>query len=172
MKETELKLISELLKDSRRSDRELAKAIGVSQPTVSRMIKRLEKERIIRGYTVVPDFSKLGYSLLAITFVELKQGLTMEQTEEAREKARDSLIENHNEIIMLERGIGVSHDGVFLSVHKDYSSYVGFRQWLQSFEFLETPNIETFMVNLKDTVHYRSLGFSTLAKHILTMNEE
>jgi DNA-binding Lrp family transcriptional regulator len=170
MKETELKLISELLKDSRRSDRELAKAIGVSQPTVSRMIKRLEKEGVIRGYTLVPDFSKLGYSLLAITFVQLKQALTMEQTEEARDRARDSLRENHDEVIMLERGIGLSHDGVFLSFHKDYSSYVDFRNWLQSFEFLETPDIETFIVNLKDTVRYRSLGFSTLAKHILTMN--
>jgi DNA-binding Lrp family transcriptional regulator len=32
MKDVELKLISELMKDSRRSDRELAKAIGVSSP--------------------------------------------------------------------------------------------------------------------------------------------
>lgn len=172
MKETELKLISELLKDSHRSDRGLAKAMGVSQPTISRLIKKLEKEGIIRGYTVVPDFSKLGYSLLAITFIELKQGLAMEETEKARDRARDSLIENHNEIIMLERGIGLNHNSVFLSLHKDYSSYVDFRKWLQSSEFLETTNIETFMVNLKDTAHYRSLGFSTLAKHILTMNGE
>ena len=44
IKEVEWKLISELMKNSRRSDRELAKTIGVSQPTVSRLIKRLEKE--------------------------------------------------------------------------------------------------------------------------------
>lgn len=44
MKETELKLVSELMKNSRRSDRELARAMGVSQPTVSRMIRKLEKE--------------------------------------------------------------------------------------------------------------------------------
>jgi DNA-binding Lrp family transcriptional regulator len=44
MKDVELKLISELLKDSHRSDRELAKAVGVSQPTVSRLISKLRKE--------------------------------------------------------------------------------------------------------------------------------
>jgi hypothetical protein len=44
MKNIELKLISELMKNSRRSDRELAKAIGVSQPTVSRLIKKLENQ--------------------------------------------------------------------------------------------------------------------------------
>lgn len=38
MKDVELSLVAELLKDSRRSDRELAKAIGVSQPTVSRLM--------------------------------------------------------------------------------------------------------------------------------------
>ena len=60
MKEIELKLISELMKNSRRSDRDLAKAIGTSQPTVSRMIGKLEKEGIIKEYTMIPDFGKLG----------------------------------------------------------------------------------------------------------------
>ena len=45
VKDVELKLISELMKDSRRSDRELAKAIGVSQPTISRMIRKIGKGR-------------------------------------------------------------------------------------------------------------------------------
>jgi DNA-binding Lrp family transcriptional regulator len=39
MKDVELKLISELMKNSRRSHRELAHAIGVSQPTVSRVMQ-------------------------------------------------------------------------------------------------------------------------------------
>jgi len=59
MKNVEWKLISELMKDSRRSDRELAQAIGVSQPTVSRTIKKLEKEGYIKEYTIIPDFHKL-----------------------------------------------------------------------------------------------------------------
>jgi DNA-binding Lrp family transcriptional regulator len=44
MKDSELRLTAELMKNSRRSDRELAKALGVSQPMISRMIKKLEKE--------------------------------------------------------------------------------------------------------------------------------
>jgi DNA-binding Lrp family transcriptional regulator len=48
MKDVELKLVSELMKNSRRSDRELAKAVGVSQPTVSRLVKRLEKDGLIK----------------------------------------------------------------------------------------------------------------------------
>jgi Lrp/AsnC family transcriptional regulator for asnA, asnC and gidA len=71
MKDIELKLLSELMKNSRRSDRELAKAIGTSQPPVSRMISRLEKEGVIKEYTMTPDFSK--------TFVKFEQPLKEEK---------------------------------------------------------------------------------------------
>jgi len=37
MKDVKLKLISELMKNSKKSDRELAKVIGVSQPTITCM---------------------------------------------------------------------------------------------------------------------------------------
>ena len=52
IKKKELKLIIELLKNSKASDRELAGRIGVSQPTVSRTRHNLEK----KGYiTKAPD---------------------------------------------------------------------------------------------------------------------
>ena len=54
VKDVELKLVSELIKNSRRSDRELARVLGLSQPTVGRMIKKLEKRR---NYTRVYDDS-------------------------------------------------------------------------------------------------------------------
>lgn len=68
MKKTEVKLTSELIVNSRRSDGELAKAVGVSRPAVSRMIKKLEKEGYIREYTIIPDFQRLIYHLLAFIF--------------------------------------------------------------------------------------------------------
>ena len=46
MKDRMMKVLLELLKDSKRSDRELAKVLGVSQPTVSRTRWRLVKEGI------------------------------------------------------------------------------------------------------------------------------
>jgi DNA-binding Lrp family transcriptional regulator len=48
-------MISELMKNFGRSDRELAKAIGTSQPTVSRIINRLEKEGIVEEYAMIPE---------------------------------------------------------------------------------------------------------------------
>jgi len=59
------------MKNSRRSDRELAKAVGVSEPTIGRLIKKLEKEGIIQEYTMIPDFARLGYELMAITLAKM-----------------------------------------------------------------------------------------------------
>jgi DNA-binding Lrp family transcriptional regulator len=44
LKDMGLSLISKLMKNSRRSDREPSKVLGVSQATVSRIIRKLEKE--------------------------------------------------------------------------------------------------------------------------------
>jgi len=74
MKELELRLLSEIMRNSRRSDRDIAKAIEVSQPTISRIIKKLEKEGYIEEYTMIPNFHKLGYEILALTFVKLRAG--------------------------------------------------------------------------------------------------
>ena len=75
------KLLLELLKDSKRSDREIAKVLGVSQPTVSRMRQRLVKEGMIKEFTVIPDFVKMGYEIMAISFFKSKR------TKETEERA-------------------------------------------------------------------------------------
>jgi DNA-binding Lrp family transcriptional regulator len=171
MKDIERKLVSELMKNCRRSDRKLAKAVGVSQPTVTRTLHKLEKEGIIKEYTMIPDFRKLGYTLLAVTFVKLKKYLTQDEIEKARKSARENIISNLN-FIMLERGIGMGQDGVFLSFHEDYTSFSEHMKWLAQFDFLQVSGIQSFLIDLEDEIRYRSLTFSTLAKHILTLQTE
>jgi len=50
-----VKLLFELIKNSKRSDRDLAKILGISQPTVTRLRKVLEKEAITQ-YTNSESF--------------------------------------------------------------------------------------------------------------------
>jgi DNA-binding Lrp family transcriptional regulator len=172
VKDVEMKLVSELMKNSRRSDRELAKAIGVSQPTVSRMIKRLEQDGVIREYTMVPDFRKLGYQLLALTFVKLKKTLGSEETEKARETTKQALKESQFGIIMLERGIGLGYDGVIVGLYEDYASYTEHRNRLREYSFLEVTDVEGFITSLDDEVRYLPLTLQALAKHALTMKKK
>ena len=68
-KQNMIKLLYEMMRNSKRSDRGIAKIIGVSQPTITRMRQRLEKTGYIRDYTVIPNLEKLGYEIAAFTFI-------------------------------------------------------------------------------------------------------
>jgi DNA-binding Lrp family transcriptional regulator len=170
MKEIELKLLAELLKNSRRSDRDLAKVIGTSQPTVTRTRIRLEKEGYLKEYTVISDFHKLGFELLALTFIKLKVTLTSDELEKIRKFAAERLEKTPYHVLMFERGAGLGFDGVVLSVHKNYASYNDFRNHLRQYPFIE-HDIENFLISLEDKVRHMPLSFKILAKHLMTLGE-
>jgi DNA-binding Lrp family transcriptional regulator len=146
IKDVELRLISELMKNSRRSDRELAKAIGVSQPTVSRMIKKLENEGVIKEYSLIPDFRKLGFEILALTFLDVKDEPTIDKLQN---------------VVMCERGLGLKNSCVLISFHEDFPSYLEFKRQL---EFLNLSKNESFLVDL--TGYHGFLTFSRLAEYL------
>jgi DNA-binding Lrp family transcriptional regulator len=172
LRDIELKILSELMKNSRISDRELARKLGVSQPTVTRIRHKLDEEGYIREFTVIPDLAKLGYSIMALTFVKLGKTTSSEDVEKAREIAKESLKKGPFEIVMLERGIGLNHSGLAISVHRDYSSYRRFIAWINQFTFLDIERTESFLIDLNDKVRYRPLTFRTLAEHLLAREEK
>jgi DNA-binding Lrp family transcriptional regulator len=172
VRDIEWKLLSELMKNSRRSDRELARAIGSSQPTITRTRRKLEKQGYIKEYTMIPDFDKLGYEIMDITFFKYKNHIVAEKMEKAKKILREASKEGPFEIIMAERGMGSGYNAIMISVHRDYQSFTELMNWAQQFFEVELDQIESFLVNLAGEVHYRPLTFSSLAKHLLTLNEE
>jgi len=155
LKTVELKLLGELMRDSRRSDRELAKAMGVSQPTVSRTIKKLRKEGIITEYTMIPDFRKLGFEILAITFLAVDK--------EPDSKEFERALSTFQNILMFERGLGLKCSHVVVSLHEDYSSYAEFERRLKQNSWIVTGSA-SFLVSLDGD--YGFLSFSALAKDL------
>jgi DNA-binding Lrp family transcriptional regulator len=59
--------------NSCRSDRKLSKAIGTSQHTMTRLKQRLEREGTIKEYTIMPDFRKFRYHIMAFVFARLEK---------------------------------------------------------------------------------------------------
>lgn len=55
------KLISILATNCRRSSRELSKEAGVSHQTIVAHLDKLEKARVIEGYSALMNLKKLGY---------------------------------------------------------------------------------------------------------------
>jgi len=112
-------LLRELLKNSRRSDRKLSKALKVSQPTVTRIRHKLEQNGMIQDYTIVPDFVKMSFEILALTFVKMRPRILSPET---MEKAKKYAVKFPNAILS-STGEGLGMTGVVISFHKNYTDY-------------------------------------------------
>jgi DNA-binding Lrp family transcriptional regulator len=124
LKPIDYKLLFELMKDSHRSDRQLAKALGVSQPTVTRRRAMLE-ENLIEGYTITPKFGKIGFEIVAFTFIKSKLHRTGEEKDEALRRLREAYMKQSN-VILVRNGRGMGWDAVCVSLHKNYSDFAQF----------------------------------------------
>ena len=75
---TDLQVLTEVLRDSRQSYREIARRIGVSPGTVVSRVRDMEEKKIISKYTAQVDFEKLGYDLTVVTEVTISNGMVFE----------------------------------------------------------------------------------------------
>lgn len=137
-----LRLLFELIKGARKSDRELAKALKVSQPTVTRKRTILENEGFIKEYTVIPDLEKMGYEILAFTFLAFTEGKP-ELIEKAREWNK-----NQPNIVFAADGEGPLMNSILVSVHKDYGSFSKLISKLRQDWQPNLRNIQSFIVSM------------------------
>jgi DNA-binding Lrp family transcriptional regulator len=171
LREVELKLVSELMKNSRRSDRELAKAIGITQPTVTRTRAKLEKAGIIKEYTMVPDFEKLGYHLMAVIFLKLK-ALSPEELDELYAESRKIEKQSLRTFFMVMNGRGIGQDMVAILFFRSYSEYARYMRTIREEAtqrlkaYINVEDTEGFLINLDENTHYLPLTFSRIAANV------
>ena len=125
LKAIDHRLLWELMKDSRRSDRQLAKALGTSQPTVTRRRTNIEKS-FIEGYTAIPKWEKIGFELVAFSLIKHKIKYAKPEVREAAfRKVEEWMMKQPNVVLAIE-GQGMGWDGICVSFHKSYSDFTEF----------------------------------------------
>jgi len=163
LKPEDYRILFELMKNARISDRKLAKLLGTSQPTVSRKRAFLEKE-LLEGYTAVPKWEKLGYEIFALTFFKIKSVVaTKERYSAVRKKGLDWLMSQPN-VIMAGSCRGMGMDAFTLSLHQSYSDY---DEWCRKLRLELGDLIDDFqsvLVNLLGTELLKPLHFKYLAE--------
>jgi DNA-binding Lrp family transcriptional regulator len=83
--DVDLRIINLLQENSRLSYNKIASKLGISVGTAYNRVKNLENEGVLKGYTVILDMVKLGYSLTAIILIQTEGGhLTDVQNEIAK----------------------------------------------------------------------------------------
>ena len=156
MKKRMLKLLFELMKNAKRSDREIAKIIGVSQPTITRMRQRLEKTAIV-DYTVIPDWTELGFEIMAMTLVKAKG--VPESTENAKKWAMKT-----PNVVFAAGGEGMGMDYAIISFHKNYSSYSSFIDNLKTEWAENLQDLQSFLMTTGEERMVKTLSLKYLEK--------
>jgi DNA-binding Lrp family transcriptional regulator len=166
MKESELKVVIELIKNSHRSDRELARAIGVSQPTLSRIREKLEKQGVIKEYTIIPNYPQLGFELLSITFTRMKGPLSKEVLQDYAKRARNTMNEHPSALILGSTGLGCNADYVAVAFHRNYTEYTKFMKDIKEFPNVNIDETKSFIIDLSDKDQFQPLSFTHLAGYL------
>ncbi len=155
-------LLLEYLKDSSRSDRELAKILGVSQPTVSRMRAKLLKDGIIDHFSAIPDLTKMGYEILAFSLVKFNMGEVLKDYRKVEKIAR-TWVKTRHEIVFDSRAEGMGVDAVAISLHKSYGAYKQFLAENKKHWGTLLAEINYILVDLKSGVS-KPFSFKYLAE--------
>ena len=127
------KILRNLLVDARLSARQLALKLGMSTVTVISRIKKLEKEKIVKGYTAILDHEKLGYHLTAVIEIIAK---------------KDKIIQVEEEIAKIENVCGVydvtgNTDTLVIAKFKDRAELSKFVKSLSTI-----PNVENTITHV------------------------
>ena len=85
MDETDVRILELLTRDARLSSRQIARRLGVSVGTVLGRIRRMERTKVIKGYSAIVEHEKLGYELTAITEIVVSKGKLLEMEKEIAE---------------------------------------------------------------------------------------
>jgi Lrp/AsnC family leucine-responsive transcriptional regulator len=107
-----------LEKDARRSTKAIAEELDIPRATVHEHIKRMCDRGIIRGFTVVPDFSKLGEPITAFILVSftppsgaLSQRHVAQQIAGLEGVHEVHLISGEYDILVKVRGVSMENIG-------------------------------------------------------------
>jgi len=163
LKSVDYELLWELVKNSRKSDRQLAKVLRSSQPTVTRRRAKLEKE-FIEGYTAIPKWEKIGFELVAFTFVKTNRNHTKRKKgNPILSEGREWLMKQPNVIFALA-GEGMEWDGLIISYHTNYSDYTEFKITLDEELSAIISESRSFIAANIDKLIVKPFHFKYLAK--------
>ena len=138
--ETDRSILRHLLRDGRASMRQMGTELGLSPTTVASRVARLEKERVVRGYTGMVDSVTLGYDLTAVTEILVSKG---------------KLLEMEKEIARIPNALAVydvtgDTDAIIVSKFKNMDDLSVFTKKLLSMPYVERTNTHMVLTSIKE----------------------
>ncbi len=88
MDEKDLMILEKLKENARKTVNEIAKEVGLPRTTVGERIKRLMKEGVVKKFTTMLNYEKLGKPVTAFVLISFLPNPKISQRQLAREIAR------------------------------------------------------------------------------------
>jgi DNA-binding Lrp family transcriptional regulator len=67
----DMQILRLLLKDAGKSRKFMAREVGISEPSLSKRISALQQDGIIRNFSAVLDYDKLGFTSHTLTYIKI-----------------------------------------------------------------------------------------------------
>ncbi len=140
MDETDRRIINSLIIDSRLSYRELAKEVNVSVVTAMNRTKKLEKEGIIKRYTTIVDYDRIGFDVEVLIEIRISKGKLLEV---------EKKISNHPNVFAVYDLTG-GFDAAILARFQNRRKMDSFLKKIQTYDFVERTNTRFILNTIKE----------------------
>jgi DNA-binding Lrp family transcriptional regulator len=137
---TDVEILEALTLDARVSSRQIAKKCKKSVSTVLARIKSMEKDGVIKGYSVLLDHEKLGYELTVVTELTVSKGRLLEV---------ESEIARLPNVCCVYDVTGLT-DAVIIAKFKTREELSKFTKRLLSIPYVERTNTHVVLTTVKE----------------------
>jgi len=137
----ESQVLTELLKNAKTTDQEIARRIGISRPGIAKIRERLETRGIIKGYRALPDYEKLGLKIHVILLYRWKDYSKKQELENVTE-----YIKKLPQVLLFVKGEGMgSKTNAIISLHEQLEDYEKFIRDLKNIWKDNVEDVEVFL---------------------------
>jgi DNA-binding Lrp family transcriptional regulator len=138
--ELDKKIMNILIEDSRLSYRQIAQKLKKSAATVMNRVKNLEKEGIIKKYTTVIDYDKLGYDIPVIIELRILKGKLFEMEKRIAKNPNVSIVYDTTGEL----------DATLIARFKTRKAMDTFLKEIQTYDFIQRTNTKLILNTIKE----------------------
>ena len=133
-------ILNTLIADSTLSYREIAKKVNVSVATIMNRVNRLKKENIIKKYTTIVDYDKIGFDVEVLIEIRISKGKLFQVEKE---------IAHHPNVFAVYDLTG-GFDAAILARFKNRKGMDSFLKKIQTYDFVERTNTRLILNTIKE----------------------
>jgi len=138
--DTDKKIINQLIENSKLSYRKIAQNLKISAATVMNHINKLEKNKIIKKYTVRLDYEKLGYDIPVIIELRITKGKLFE--------VENKISKNPNVSFLYDTTGEL--DATLVARFKSRKTMDNFLKKIQTYDFVRRTNTKLILNTIKE----------------------